>query len=493
MPDTEVVNSKNKAANGTRAKGRTVTGRSEKLAQEGLCGDCDRLAVGKRVGSGVREVAHDLKGVCGAGRLLHRRERMGYDGVRRLRLDKKPRRSVLRDQKVHFCLRLVPDVVERIVAEAEVVPHVNGLEQMARDKVLEAGAFVCDFAPVPLIPLRRLANRILDVLEPRADGKALVEVFKRGYPCLYRLFRDADFAGEGCRHDLVPGTCKEKLRQDSDSCDVGDLRKIAQVFPEELFAPEFAPAMGEPDISPDKRLRESTMRPERIPVVGQDRARRMDFGCLEFRADKFRDAKRVHVVEEVSSHKAVAAALVDVEPRAAGDDEAHAVFVEIKEPLEKRLPSDELVYLVKRDDGLLFGGDSKPNGIGEPGGIAGDEAARGKVVPREIAICERLGESRLSALARAGKERHLPVVAQMLFKHRFVDSLSLECVFHGSKYIKSDFRRHYQTDRLVRMVNTKLTDGSEWHNFLKHGRGLRPLSFAASGTRAKGNESIKVL
>lgn len=477
MPDTEVVNSKNKAANGTRAKGRTVTGRSEKLAQEGLCGDRDRLAVGKRIGSGVREVAHDLKGVCGAGRLLHRRERMGYDGVRRLRLDKKPRRSVLRDQKVHFCLRLVPDVVERIVAEAEVVPHVNGLEQMARDKVLEAGAFVCDFAPVPLIPLRRLANRILDVLEPRADDKALVEVFKCGYPCLYRLFRDADFAGEGCRHDLVPGTCKEKLRQDSDSCDVGDLRKIAQVFPEELFAPEFAPAMGEPDISPDKRLRESTMRPERIPVVGQDRARRMDFGCLEFRADKFRDAKRVHVVEEVPSHKAVAAALVDVEPCAAGDDEAHAVFVEIEEPLEKRLPSDELVDFVKRDDCFAVRCNAESGGVGKPRRIARDELARCKVVPGEIPIRKRFCERRLSALARPGEKRHLSVVAQMLFKHRFVDSLSLECVFHGGKYIKSDFRRLYQTDRLVRMVNTKLTCGSEWHNFLKHGRGLRPRPF----------------
>ena len=63
-------------ANETRAKGRTVTGRLEKLAQEGLRGDRNRLAVGKRVGSGVREVAHDLKGVSGAGRLLHRRERM---------------------------------------------------------------------------------------------------------------------------------------------------------------------------------------------------------------------------------------------------------------------------------------------------------------------------------------------------------------------------------------------------------------------------------
>ena len=102
-----------------RGKGRTVTGRSKKLAQEGLRGDRNRLAVGKRVGSGVREVAHDLKGVRGAGRLLHRRERMGYDGVSRLRLGKKPGRTVLRDQKIHFGLRLVPYVVERVVAEAE--------------------------------------------------------------------------------------------------------------------------------------------------------------------------------------------------------------------------------------------------------------------------------------------------------------------------------------------------------------------------------------
>ena len=203
----------------------------------------------------------------------------------------------------------------------------------------------------------------------------------------------------------------------------------------------------------------------------------MDFGCLEFRADKFRDAKRVHVVEEVPSHKAVAAALVDVEPRAAGDDEAHAVFVEIEEPLEKRLPSDELVDFVKRDDCFAVRCNAESGGVGKPRRIARDEAARGKVVPGEIPIRKRFCERRLSALTRPGEKRHLSVVAQMLFKHRFVDSLSLECVFHGGKYIKSDFRRHYQTDLLVRMVNTKLTDGSEWHNFLKPGRGLRPRPF----------------
>ena len=47
-----------------------MTGRSEKLAQEGLCGDRDRLAVGKRIDCRVRQIAHDLKGVCGSSSLL---------------------------------------------------------------------------------------------------------------------------------------------------------------------------------------------------------------------------------------------------------------------------------------------------------------------------------------------------------------------------------------------------------------------------------------
>ena len=46
-------------------------GTSEKLAQEGLRGNRDWLAEGKRVGSGVREVSHDLKGMRGAGSLRH--------------------------------------------------------------------------------------------------------------------------------------------------------------------------------------------------------------------------------------------------------------------------------------------------------------------------------------------------------------------------------------------------------------------------------------
>lgn len=44
-------------------------GTSEKLVQEGLRRNRDRLAVGKRVGSCVRKVAHDLESMRGAGGL----------------------------------------------------------------------------------------------------------------------------------------------------------------------------------------------------------------------------------------------------------------------------------------------------------------------------------------------------------------------------------------------------------------------------------------
>ena len=84
-------------------------GTSEKLAKEGLRGNRDWLAVGKRVGSGVREVSHDLKGVRGAGSLLHRCKRRRNLRVRRFRLGEEPRRAVLRDQKIDFLLTKLTD------------------------------------------------------------------------------------------------------------------------------------------------------------------------------------------------------------------------------------------------------------------------------------------------------------------------------------------------------------------------------------------------
>ena len=42
----------------------------EQLAQKGLRGNRDRLAVGERIDCRVRQIAHDLKGVCGSSSLL---------------------------------------------------------------------------------------------------------------------------------------------------------------------------------------------------------------------------------------------------------------------------------------------------------------------------------------------------------------------------------------------------------------------------------------
>ena len=452
--------------------------KSEKLAQEGLRRDRDRLAVGERIRAGVWKVSHDLKGVRGSRRFLHRRKCGGDVRFGRLSLDEKPRRAVFCDKEINLGLCLVSYVVQRIVAKTEIVPHVDGLEQMAGDKVFESGSFVSDLAPVPLIPLRGLANRVFDVPEPWADCETLVKILQRRYPRLYSLLRNAYFAGEGCRHNLVSGTGEEEFRQDSYSCNISNLRKVAQIFSEELFASELSPAMGESNVSLDKRLREASVRPEGIPVFAADGTRRMDFGRFKFGADKFRDSKRVHVVEEVSSHQAVAAALVDVEPCAAGDDKAHAVFVEIEETLKERLPTDELVNFVKRDDGFAVGGDAEPGVIRKPGGIARDKTSRRKVVPGIVPVRKSFGECGLAALAGAGEKCHLPVVAQMLIKHRLVDSLSLECVFHGVYGIKFSPARQYQTDRWVRMVNTKLTDRSECYYQFHNPAGDRALSFS---------------
>ena len=446
-------------------------GASEKLTQEGLRGNRYRLAVRERVGFGVWEVSHDLKGVRGTGGFLHHRKRRGYACVSRLRFDQKPRRTVLRNKKINLCLRLVSYVVERIVAKTEIVPHVNGFEQMAGHKVLESRSLVCDLAPVSLIPFWRLPYRVLDVSEPWADCEALMKVLQSGNPGFHCCFRNANLTGERGRDNLIACSGKKKLGENSDSGNVGNLREVAQVLAEKLLSAEFAPTEGKSCITPNERLWESAMRPERVPVFFGNRARRMRLGCLEFRTDKFGDAKRMHVVEKVSPHKAVAASFVYVKPCAASDNEAHSVFVEVEEALDKRLPSDELVDFVERDDRFVIGGYAEAGCRGKSGGIACDEPPRCEIVPREVFVRNSLGERCLSALARAGEKHHLAIVSNMLFEHGFIDSSSLECVFHGAEYTKYGIARQYHSSVCARMVNTKLFKALEWYSVFRTAAG----------------------
>ena len=191
------------------------------------------------------------------------------------------------------------------------------------------------------------------------------------------------------------------------------------------------------------------------------------------------------MVEEVPPHQTVAAPLVDVKPCAAGDDKAHAVFVEVEKSLEKRLPADELVNFVERDDGPAVRCNPKPGGVGKACRVARDELTRCEVIPRKVSVRKRFCERSLSALARPCEERHLAVVLQMLFKNRLVDSLLLECVFHGAYDIRFGSSRQYQTDRSVGMVKTKLTHRSVWCRLFKHTGWLAPSSRLRKLSRAK--------
>jgi len=156
-----------------------MAGRSEKLAQEGLRGNRDWNAVGKRVGFGVWEVSHDLKCVRGTRGFLHGDKRRRNPRVRRFRFDEKPGRTALRYQKIHLRLCLVPYVVERIVAKTEIVPHVNGLEKMAGNEVFKTRSFVRHFAPVPLIPLRSFLYRVFDQYHSGVYiGTVITKLFK---------------------------------------------------------------------------------------------------------------------------------------------------------------------------------------------------------------------------------------------------------------------------------------------------------------------------
>ena len=360
----------------------------EQLAKEPARRNGDRRLVGKGVGVGVWQVADDLEGVRCPGCPLHGGERRRDFRVGHLRLSQEPGVAVLGHKEIDLLLRLVADVVEGVVAESEVVPHINGLGEMACDKVLETRPFVRDLAPVALVPLWRLANRVLDVPEPRTHRETFVEVFERRLPRLDCRLGDAYLAGEGCRGDHVAGAGEEEFRKDADAGDVGDLREVANILPEKLLPAELAPADGEAPVMPYERFGEAAVFPEGVPVGLGDGAWRVGFPDFEFGADKFGDPKGVHVVEEVASHKAVAAALVDVEACAARDNEAHAVLVDVEEALDEVFPSDELVDFVEGEDWPVAGGDVKPRRSREAGGVPGDKPPRCEVVPSEVVVGE---------------------------------------------------------------------------------------------------------
>lgn len=133
-----------------RMKEESVGAALEQLTQEGLRGNSDRVAVGERIDFGVWKVSDNLKGMFRACNTLHRGKSRRWFRVRYLRFRKEPGMSVFDDKKINLDLCLVSDVVKGIVTKSEIVPHVNGLKQMACDKILEPCLLAIDSTVIKL-------------------------------------------------------------------------------------------------------------------------------------------------------------------------------------------------------------------------------------------------------------------------------------------------------------------------------------------------------
>ena len=128
---------------------------------------------------------HDnLEGVLGTGLPLKQSQSRRKLFVCGLDFRDKPGLLVARHKKINLALLLVAQVEQVELAKPKIRPPLHGLEQMAGDKSLGSLAGILDSRPIPKIPLRRLANRILDVLVVGLDGKAIIERLQKGNPLL---------------------------------------------------------------------------------------------------------------------------------------------------------------------------------------------------------------------------------------------------------------------------------------------------------------------
>ena len=116
--------------------------------------------------------------------------------IRVLDLGHKPRLLVARHEEIHFAFLLVPYIKQIEFAKSEIRPPFNGLQQMAGDKRFRPLTGILNARPISQIPFRRLANRILYVLEVRPDRKAIIKGLQNRNPFLNRRLTCHDLARE---------------------------------------------------------------------------------------------------------------------------------------------------------------------------------------------------------------------------------------------------------------------------------------------------------
>lgn len=166
--------------------------------------------------------------------------------------------------------------------------------------------------------------------------------------------------------------------------DVVHAGELPEVLPDELLEARRAPAPREPLVVPLERLGVPAVTVQGLERGLRDRQRELDDPLRWHGAGELGHGQGMHPEREVAAHQAVAPPSVDVQPGAAGDDEAEVFAVLVEEALQERLPPRVPVKLVEDGPRPARAELRQPKALGNAAGAREERGAIVLVVPAEI-------------------------------------------------------------------------------------------------------------
>jgi hypothetical protein len=271
----------------------------------------------------------------------------------------------------------------------------------------------------------------------------MVEIAECNAPPLHCFDADLDILGQIAVDDLVPRTHCEKPDQHRELIELLDVGEIAHILAHELLGAQGLPPPGEARIASEEGLGIAAMPPQSGEgvLVGTAWWPHDGLDVWKIGGDGLCHRERVHVVDEVAPHKAVADATVRVEAARPGDDDADLIRVAVEEALQKLLPSGILMEFIEERHGRMLAQLVETEMVGHMTWTAEEDLAIVDIVPVEIGMGPVATRGGLPDLARPTDECHLAVGCQVLGEDGVVEA--------GDR----GHLRHYSVDRkLVKTI-----------------------------------------